>query len=199
MAKKGNEEKKAAVQEEVKRMNKLPANSAYASHCLRVLNKILQLMSQPRTSSKEKELELLFAGLSLFLRAFLGHFVLSGHLRLAMSCNLVAAKQYQLSYFPGRRFPAFGACINCGHGCVTVVAAVVGAAIAPFFNDAPDYGCALFLHPVASIFATISAAIVDNALDASPCSSFDNGFPDVFKAFIDSNMIYETNPNSSAT
>ncbi|ESR65218.1 hypothetical protein CICLE_v10010683mg [Citrus x clementina] len=61
----GNEEKKAAVQEEVKRMNKLPANSAYASHRLRVLNKILQLMSQPRTSSKEKELELLFAGLSL--------------------------------------------------------------------------------------------------------------------------------------
>ncbi|KAL9441308.1 hypothetical protein AB3S75_019898 [Citrus x aurantiifolia] len=61
----GNEEKKAAVQEDVKRMNKLSANSAYASHCLRVLNKILQLMSQPRTSSKEKELELLFAGLSL--------------------------------------------------------------------------------------------------------------------------------------
>lgn len=61
----GNEEKKAAVQEEVKRMNKLPANSAYASHRLRVLNKILQLMSQPRTSSQEKELELLFAGLSL--------------------------------------------------------------------------------------------------------------------------------------
>ena len=43
----GNEEKKGAVQEEVKRMNKLPANSAYASHRLRVLNKILQLMSQP--------------------------------------------------------------------------------------------------------------------------------------------------------
>ncbi|GAY52498.1 hypothetical protein CUMW_142290 [Citrus unshiu] len=61
----GTEEKKAAVQEEVKRMNKLPANSAYASHRLRVLNKILQLMSQPRTSSQEKELELLFAGLSL--------------------------------------------------------------------------------------------------------------------------------------
>lgn len=45
--KRGNEEKKSAVQEEVKRMNKLPANSTYAIHRLRVLNKILQLMSQP--------------------------------------------------------------------------------------------------------------------------------------------------------
>lgn len=81
------------------------------------------------------------------------------------------------SYFPGRRFPAFGACINCGHGCVTVVAAVVGAAVARFFNASPDYGCALSLHTVASIFATISAAIANNALDASPCSSFYNGFP----------------------
>ncbi|CAI0382411.1 unnamed protein product [Linum tenue] len=37
----GNEEKKAVVHEEVKRMNKLPANSIYATHRLRVLNKIL--------------------------------------------------------------------------------------------------------------------------------------------------------------
>lgn len=36
---------KAAVQEEIKRMTQLPANSAYASHRLRVLNKIMQLMS----------------------------------------------------------------------------------------------------------------------------------------------------------
>ena len=38
-------EKKAAVHEEMKRMNQLPANSTYATHRLRVLNKILQLMS----------------------------------------------------------------------------------------------------------------------------------------------------------
>ncbi|CAL5402941.1 unnamed protein product [Camellia sinensis] len=41
----GCEEKKAAVHEEMKRMNKLPANSTYATHRLRVLNKILQLLS----------------------------------------------------------------------------------------------------------------------------------------------------------
>ncbi|KAJ4726239.1 Translation initiation factor IF-2 like [Melia azedarach] len=61
----GNEERKAAVHEEVKRMNKLPPNSTYASHRLRVLNKLLQLMALERTSSQEMELELLFAGLSL--------------------------------------------------------------------------------------------------------------------------------------
>ncbi|KAG5551208.1 hypothetical protein RHGRI_009587 [Rhododendron griersonianum] len=38
-------DKKAAVDEEMKRMNKLPANSAYATHRLRVLNKVLQLLS----------------------------------------------------------------------------------------------------------------------------------------------------------
>ncbi|KAE9456449.1 hypothetical protein C3L33_11660, partial [Rhododendron williamsianum] len=38
-------DKKATVDEEMKRMNKLPANSAYATHRLRVLNKVLQLLS----------------------------------------------------------------------------------------------------------------------------------------------------------
>lgn len=41
----GYEEKTAAVHDEMKRMNRLPANSTYATHRLRVLNKILQLMS----------------------------------------------------------------------------------------------------------------------------------------------------------
>ncbi|CAI0439074.1 unnamed protein product [Linum tenue] len=61
----GNEEKKAVVHEEVKRMYKLPANSSYATHRLRVLNKILQLLSAQRTISQDEELELLFAGLRL--------------------------------------------------------------------------------------------------------------------------------------
>ncbi|XP_004294562.1 PREDICTED: uncharacterized protein LOC101313196 [Fragaria vesca subsp. vesca] len=61
----GPVEKEASVQEEVKRMLRLPANSTYVSHRLRVLNKILQLLSIQRTTSQEQELELLFAGLSL--------------------------------------------------------------------------------------------------------------------------------------
>ncbi|CAN0896184.1 hypothetical protein LINGRAHAP2_LOCUS18323 [Linum grandiflorum] len=61
----GGEEKKGVIQEEMKRMNKLPANSNYAAHRLRVLNKILQLLSVPRTISQDEELELLFAGLRL--------------------------------------------------------------------------------------------------------------------------------------
>ncbi|KAG4968148.1 hypothetical protein JHK87_033799 [Glycine soja] len=59
------EEKQASVHEEIKRMNQLPANSSYVTHRLKVLNKILQLMSVQRTVSREQELELLFAGLSL--------------------------------------------------------------------------------------------------------------------------------------
>lgn len=39
------EAKRAAVHEEMKRMTKLPVTSSYASHRLRVLNKILQLLS----------------------------------------------------------------------------------------------------------------------------------------------------------
>lgn len=54
-----------AVHEEIRRMSRLPANSSYVAHRLLVLNKILQLMSIQRTVSQEKELELLFAGLSL--------------------------------------------------------------------------------------------------------------------------------------
>lgn len=41
----GNEERKAAVHEELKRMNQLPPNSTYVTHRVRVLNKILQLIS----------------------------------------------------------------------------------------------------------------------------------------------------------
>lgn len=40
-----DEQKKAAVTEEMKRMQRLPPNSAYASHRLRVLNKIHHLLS----------------------------------------------------------------------------------------------------------------------------------------------------------
>ncbi|KAA8523835.1 hypothetical protein F0562_010258 [Nyssa sinensis] len=61
----GSEEKNAVVHEEMNRMNQLPANSAYATHRLRVLNKILQLLSIERTISQDEELELLFAGLSI--------------------------------------------------------------------------------------------------------------------------------------
>lgn len=46
----GFDEKKAAVHEEMKRMNQLPANSSYATHRLRVLNKVLQLISTQVTS-----------------------------------------------------------------------------------------------------------------------------------------------------
>ncbi|KAF5796538.1 hypothetical protein HanRHA438_Chr08g0364851 [Helianthus annuus] len=61
----GNEEKKAAVHEEIKKVNQLPAHSSYATHRMRVLNKILQLLSVQRTVSQDEELELLFAGLSI--------------------------------------------------------------------------------------------------------------------------------------
>ncbi|GAB2284565.1 hypothetical protein Dimus_019020 [Dionaea muscipula] len=59
------EKKKAAIQEELRRMHLLPANSAYATHRLRVLNKILQLMSIQRSATQDEELESLFARLSL--------------------------------------------------------------------------------------------------------------------------------------
>ncbi|XP_052482147.1 uncharacterized protein LOC105782183 isoform X2 [Gossypium raimondii] len=61
----GYEEKTVAVHEEMKRMNRLPVTSSYVTHRMRVLNKILQLLSIQRTASQEEELELLFAGLSL--------------------------------------------------------------------------------------------------------------------------------------
>ncbi|KAG8386270.1 hypothetical protein BUALT_Bualt03G0131600 [Buddleja alternifolia] len=61
----GSGEREAAVQEEIKRMNRLPPHSSYASHRLRVLNKIQQLLSVQRTTSQDEELELLFSGLHL--------------------------------------------------------------------------------------------------------------------------------------
>ncbi|KAJ6801321.1 uncharacterized protein M6B38_360835 [Iris pallida] len=61
----GFEEKKSAVHAEMERMSQLPANSSYASHRMRVLKKILHLVSIERTISEEEELELLFAGLSM--------------------------------------------------------------------------------------------------------------------------------------
>uniref|UniRef100_A0A2P2QTF3 Uncharacterized protein LOC105139698 n=1 Tax=Rhizophora mucronata TaxID=61149 RepID=A0A2P2QTF3_RHIMU len=60
-----SEDKMTAVHQEIKRMNQLPAASSYATHRLRVLNKILQLLSIQRTISQDEELELLFAGLHL--------------------------------------------------------------------------------------------------------------------------------------
>ncbi|KAI0505093.1 hypothetical protein KFK09_016050 [Dendrobium nobile] len=61
-----SEEKNAAVHDEIERVNRLPSNSSYALHRLRVLNKILNLMSvQQRNSLQDEELELLFASLSL--------------------------------------------------------------------------------------------------------------------------------------
>ncbi|KAK7311033.1 hypothetical protein RJT34_08899 [Clitoria ternatea] len=59
------EKKQSAVHEEIRRMSQLPANSTYVTHRLKVLNKILQLMSIQRTVTQEEELEQLFAGLSL--------------------------------------------------------------------------------------------------------------------------------------
>ncbi|KAF8023992.1 hypothetical protein BT93_F1251 [Corymbia citriodora subsp. variegata] len=61
----GFDQKKVAVQKEMKRMNQLPANSTYATHRLKVLNKVLQLLTVQRTASQDEELELLFASLSL--------------------------------------------------------------------------------------------------------------------------------------
>ena len=61
-----NEDKKAAIHAEIERVNLLPSNSSYAVHRMRVLNKILNLVSvQHRTISQDEELELLFASLSL--------------------------------------------------------------------------------------------------------------------------------------
>lgn len=41
----GHEEATVAVNEEMRRVQKLPSNSTYATHRLRVLNKIMQLLS----------------------------------------------------------------------------------------------------------------------------------------------------------
>ncbi|CAM6043538.1 unnamed protein product [Sphagnum compactum] len=52
------------VQAEVARMKQLPPTSAYATHRLRVLDKMLQLLSKARTQAETDELEILFANLS---------------------------------------------------------------------------------------------------------------------------------------
>ncbi|KAJ1691678.1 hypothetical protein LUZ63_015833 [Rhynchospora breviuscula] len=59
------EEKRNAVHAELTRVTKLPSNSTYAIHRLRVLHKLLHLLSIQRTVSQDEELELLFASLSL--------------------------------------------------------------------------------------------------------------------------------------
>ena len=41
----GYEEKSSVIQEEIKRVSKLPSNSVYAVHRLKVLNKINELLS----------------------------------------------------------------------------------------------------------------------------------------------------------
>ncbi|XP_078437414.1 uncharacterized protein LOC144707997 isoform X2 [Wolffia australiana] len=72
----GADEKKSAVHAELDRMSQLPTNSSYAVHRVKVLNKLLHLLSVKemrshayspcvRTTSQDEELELLFAGLSL--------------------------------------------------------------------------------------------------------------------------------------
>ncbi|XP_078437415.1 uncharacterized protein LOC144707997 isoform X3 [Wolffia australiana] len=62
----GADEKKSAVHAELDRMSQLPTNSSYAVHRVKVLNKLLHLLSvKQRTTSQDEELELLFAGLSL--------------------------------------------------------------------------------------------------------------------------------------
>ncbi|XP_020085652.1 uncharacterized protein LOC109708357 [Ananas comosus] len=64
-AKTQNEDKRAAVHDEIARVNQLPSNSSYAVHRMRVLNKLLQLMSIQRTVAQDEELELLFASLNI--------------------------------------------------------------------------------------------------------------------------------------
>ncbi|KNA16896.1 hypothetical protein SOVF_085100 [Spinacia oleracea] len=61
----GEDKRKIAVQEEMQRMHQLPANSSYAIHRRRVLNKIFQLMTIQRSVSEDEELELLFSGLAI--------------------------------------------------------------------------------------------------------------------------------------
>nr|KJB40975.1 hypothetical protein B456_007G085800 [Gossypium raimondii] len=61
----GYEEKTITVHEEMKNLNQLPTTNSYVIHRMRVLNKILQLLSIQVIALQEEELELLFAGLSL--------------------------------------------------------------------------------------------------------------------------------------
>lgn len=54
-------QKTALVQAEVQRMKCLPPSSAYVIHRLKVLNKMLELLSKVRTNTEAEELEALFA------------------------------------------------------------------------------------------------------------------------------------------
>ncbi|KAL5210304.1 hypothetical protein ABZP36_005927 [Zizania latifolia] len=58
-------DKEKAVNAEIERVNMLPANSSYAIHRMKVLNKLRHLISIKRTTSEDEELELLFASLSI--------------------------------------------------------------------------------------------------------------------------------------
>ncbi|XP_025795386.1 uncharacterized protein LOC112875666 isoform X2 [Panicum hallii] len=60
-----NGDREAAVDAEIARVNKLPAHSSYATHRMKVLNKLRHLLSIKRTTSQDEELELLFASLSI--------------------------------------------------------------------------------------------------------------------------------------
>uniref|UniRef100_A0ACD5TQA6 Uncharacterized protein n=1 Tax=Avena sativa TaxID=4498 RepID=A0ACD5TQA6_AVESA len=58
-------DREASIYVEMDRVNKLPANSSYAIHRMKVLNKLRHLISVKRTTSQDEELELLFASLSI--------------------------------------------------------------------------------------------------------------------------------------
>ncbi|KAL6599576.1 hypothetical protein ACP70R_045713 [Stipagrostis hirtigluma subsp. patula] len=60
-----NGDREAAIDAEMARLNKLPAHSSYATHRMKVLNKLRHLLSIKRTTSQDEELELLFASLSI--------------------------------------------------------------------------------------------------------------------------------------
>ncbi|KAJ3674925.1 hypothetical protein LUZ60_005541 [Juncus effusus] len=60
------EKKRGAVDAEMARVSGLPVNSSYAIHRIKVLKKLLHLMSiERRSMSQDEELELLFASLSI--------------------------------------------------------------------------------------------------------------------------------------
>ncbi|KAH9575582.1 hypothetical protein CY35_01G117600 [Sphagnum magellanicum] len=56
--------KTGIVQAEVDRMKQLSSTSGYATQRLRVLDKMLELLSKVRTQSETDELEILFANMS---------------------------------------------------------------------------------------------------------------------------------------
>lgn len=59
-----NKEKNAAVHAEIERVSRLPSNSSYAVHRMRVLNKILNLISV-QVSMKVNDFIMFFFGLHL--------------------------------------------------------------------------------------------------------------------------------------